>query len=67
MKTKCRFAREWLKSSDLSISDIAQLCGFSDSSHMGRVFKRWQGVSPSEYRRAVRAKLFSANSELRAE
>ena len=67
LKTKCRFAREWLKNSDLPISDIAQLCGFSDSSHMGRVFKRWQGVSPSEYRRAVRAKLFSANSELRAE
>ena len=60
---KCRFGKEWLKNSDLSIAEIAQMCGFSDASHFGRIFRRWQGVAPSDYRRAVRAKLFSVNSQ----
>ena len=60
---KCRFGKEWLKNSDLSVAEIAQLCGFSDASHFGRIFRRWQGVAPSDYRRAVRAKLFSVNSQ----
>lgn len=60
---RCRYGKEWLKSSDLSVAEIAQLCGFSDASHFGRVFRRWQGASPSEYRRAVRSKLFRVSSE----
>ena len=58
---KCRQAQEWLQNSDLAIADIAQLCGFSDSSHFGRVFRRWKGVSPGEFRKHVRSKLFSAD------
>lgn len=34
-----------------SLSDIALLCGFSNQSHMGRFFKKLQGISPSNYRR----------------
>ena len=58
-KLRCRYARDWLQNSDLPVSDIAQLCGFADSSHFGRVFRSQAGVSPGQYRRQVRSKLFS--------
>lgn len=35
---------------DYSVADIAQLSGFCDSSHMGKVFKKHLGVSPKEIR-----------------
>jgi AraC-like DNA-binding protein len=35
-----------------SLSEIAYLVGFSDSSSFTRAFKRWTGESPSQYRKA---------------
>lgn len=35
---------------DLSLSEIATLCGFPDSSYLSRFFKKITGVSPNEYR-----------------
>lgn len=58
---KCRHAREWLQSSDLDITEIAQLCGFADSSHFVRTFRQQSGVTPGQYRKQVRAKLFSVD------
>jgi len=43
--------REFLVKSDLSISEIAHLCGFADHAHFTSVFKRIFGVTPSAYRR----------------
>lgn len=56
---RCRYAQDLLRDSDLSVAEIAQHCGFSDSSHLGRVFRKFKGVSPRQYRTHVRAKLFS--------
>ena len=36
---------------DLSISQIARLCGFYDMSHCSRIFKQGNGVSASQYRK----------------
>ena len=36
---------------DLSISQIARLCGFYDMSHFSKIFKQCTGVSPSQYRK----------------
>lgn len=44
-------ARELLKHSNMSITDIAQECGFQDNSYMTRQFKKQQGVTPSAYRK----------------
>jgi AraC-like DNA-binding protein len=33
------------------VGDAAQLVGFSDARAFSRAFKRWAGVSPSDYRR----------------
>ena len=43
------FARE-----DLTLTDIAYACGFSDQSHFVRCFRADQGISPSAYRRLLR-------------
>jgi AraC-like DNA-binding protein len=36
------------------ISRIARELGFSDSTVMARAFRRWNGMSPREYRNGLR-------------
>lgn len=44
-----------LAETDLSLSQIAQMLGFSSLSYFSQVFRRMQGVSPMEYRQTLRA------------
>ena len=39
-----------LAETDLSMSQIAQLLGFSSLSYFSQVFRRTQGIAPMEYR-----------------
>jgi transcriptional regulator GlxA family with amidase domain len=43
-------ARELLKTSCLSVNEIAAVVGFTDVSHFVRDFKRAYGATPSEFR-----------------
>jgi AraC-like DNA-binding protein len=43
-------ARELLRSSDYTVTDIAQMVGFSDLPRFDKVFKAVMGASPSAYR-----------------
>ena len=43
-----------LAETDLSLSQIAQLLGFSSLSYFSQVFRRTQGVSPKEYRQSLK-------------
>jgi len=56
---RCQAARELLQQSNLTVSDVAQAVGFSDSSYFIRVFRRLSGQSPGEFRDKVRGKLFT--------
>ena len=47
---RTREAARLLAQSDLSITDIGYVCGFADTSHFSRRFKRRHQVSPSDYR-----------------
>jgi AraC family transcriptional regulator len=47
-------ARTLLQSTDDTLTDIADACGFSDQSHFTRAFSRLQGVSPGAWRRLKR-------------
>ena len=49
----CRLAsaRERLVSSEQSIKDICDLCGFPDMSNFARRFKAEYGITPTEYRK----------------
>jgi AraC-like DNA-binding protein len=43
-------AKKYLRDRSLSMTEISFLLGFSEMSAFSRAFKRWQGLSPSDYR-----------------
>lgn len=45
-------AKQYLRSSDMTITDIALSCGFSSSSHFSNTFRREEAATPLEYRAA---------------
>lgn len=47
---RIQMAADFLKNSNQKISDIAELCGFSDSNYFSRQFKQQTGVSPKTFR-----------------
>ena len=53
MEQRVSRARELLERSNLPIVEIAVLCGFADQTHLGALFRRIVGVTPSEYRRSA--------------
>jgi AraC family transcriptional regulator len=46
-------ATSMMPSKNLTLTDIAVTCGFSDQSHFIRCFKEVNGMSPSEYRKMI--------------
>jgi AraC-like DNA-binding protein len=48
--TRVNAARELLEHSTRLVSDIAQAVGFYDQSHFSRIFKRFRGLTPHQYR-----------------
>jgi len=52
---KLERVQELLKNPSMSLIDIALDCGFSSHSHMSRLFRKVLGVTPSAYRRSLRA------------
>lgn len=50
MDVRLSFARHLLETTDKSVATIAVECGFCDSSHMSRIFRRRFGGSPVEAR-----------------
>ena len=56
-------AKELLKNSNLSISEIAYRVGYLDVSYFTKLFKEFAAVTPREYRTSMRAKLFSSSDD----
>ena len=50
-KTQENIAKELLRKNVQSIGDIAFLTGFSEQSAFNRAFKKWTGLTPSEFRK----------------
>lgn len=48
---RIRRARALLSNPDLSLGDVALAVGFSDASHLNRVFRKFVGVTPTAFRR----------------
>ncbi|HTF94783.1 MAG TPA: helix-turn-helix domain-containing protein [Cellvibrio sp.] len=51
-------AKDLLKTSNLSISEIASKVGYEDTGYFTRLFKKHLSTTPNAYRDTVRAKLF---------
>jgi AraC family transcriptional regulator len=49
-KRRIEYASELLSNSDLSMTEIASTCGFSDQSHFCALFKRHSGMTPGKFR-----------------
>lgn len=54
-KTRLEMAENMLSDATFPLSEIAEKCGFYDSAHFSRTFKKRTGITPSEYRKRVRS------------
>jgi len=52
-------ARDLLRSSNLSVSEVAWQVGLQDVSYFSKLFRQHAGMTPLAYRSAVRGKLFA--------
>ncbi|MBS1602594.1 MAG: helix-turn-helix domain-containing protein [Bacteroidetes bacterium] len=57
LKYKLRLVENRLLHSDMRVSEIADEFGFTDKSHLSRIFKRYRGVGPAEFRRSGKERL----------
>lgn len=53
-------ARQLLKSSNLSIAEVAAQVAYQNNGHFTGLFRRFNSLTPKEYRRLARGKLFAA-------
>lgn len=49
-----RRAKVLLGQDDAAITDVALMLGYADPAHFTRAFRRWTGVTPSQYRATAR-------------
>lgn len=49
-ETRHQLSIDFLRSGNYSVKEVAYNLGFSDPSNFARAFKRWEGVSPKEFR-----------------
>ena len=56
---RIKAAKELLETTNLTIAEVAYRVGYLDHGHFARLFERVMTVGPREYRRTVRAKVFS--------
>jgi AraC-like DNA-binding protein len=45
-------AEDLLLTTAMTIQQIADQCGFNDAQNFSNAFRRWRGMSPTEFRRS---------------
>lgn len=54
LNQRMRHARELIKSTDMTVKEIAAYCGIKDEFYFSRFFKKYSGVSPSDFRKMMK-------------
>ena len=54
-EARMKRATQLLSQTDLTVSEVAYRCGFTDPKYFSRTFRQSQGVSPTEYKQQVGA------------
>ena len=49
-KLRMDYAKEQLSATDRSIKEICRDAGYQDPNYFSRIFKKWTGMTPTEYR-----------------
>lgn len=55
--------RDLLGNSNLSIAEVSEKVGYQDSSHFSRLFRDIFTITPQDYRKSMRSKLFAVDPE----
>ena len=55
-EVRSQLARDYLRDSALPVEEVAALLGYSTPENVSADFKRWIGLSPREFRRAIAAR-----------
>jgi AraC-like DNA-binding protein len=53
LSRRIELAKEKLRDGRSSLSDVALACGFTDQSHLTRIFSRLVGITPGAWRRVL--------------
>jgi two-component system response regulator YesN len=46
-------AKEWLRRPDVKVYEVALRCGYQDQRYFSQIFRKWTGLTPSEYRQRL--------------
>jgi AraC-like DNA-binding protein len=49
-ETRCKTAKHYLEETDMRVSQIACMAGYTESAALVRAFKRWTGTTPMKFR-----------------
>ena len=49
-EVKNTLAQEYLTNTQLTVAEIAQLLGYTETANFRQAFVRWHGVTPGQYR-----------------
>ncbi len=52
-RIRCKKAQQMLSDDRLEINEIGRCCGFENASYFARIFRRYVGMSPVEYRTKI--------------
>lgn len=53
-KYRLKIAKEWLRDTDMTVAEIAENLRYSNSQNFIRFFKKMEGATPGQYRKAYR-------------
>lgn len=53
LRIRLEKAKQFLETSSLPVHDIAELVGYQDVKYFFRIFKKWTGITPAEYRKKL--------------